>query len=140
MNYDFEIFSTLMIIPPLTKQSMAIFFRFIFRFMYNDTQNNICWCGIIIGHRHRRHHTGSHYNLSSSRQPRKLISVCNLILTQLNEIWKTTSIFSKMEEDLIFLLIEDYLNYFQIEGNLNILVNWRKHHFFPNGRWPHYSC
>ena len=34
--------------------------------------------------------------------PRTWFSVCNLILTQLDEIWKTTSIFLKMEDDLDF--------------------------------------
>jgi hypothetical protein len=38
-------------------------------------------------------------------------SVCNLILTQLDEIWKKTSIFLKMEENL---------NYFQMIDDLNI--------------------
>jgi hypothetical protein len=38
-------------------------------------------------------------------------SICNLILTQLDDIWKTTSIFLKMEDDL---------------------------NFFSNGRRPHF--
>ena len=42
----------------------------------------------------------------------------NLILTQLEEIWKTTSIVLKMEDNLKFLKMEDALN---------VLVN---------GRWP----
>ena len=56
---------------------------------------------------------------------------CNLILTQLDEIWKTTSIFLNMEDDLNFLLIEDDHNYFQIEDDLNILIY---------GRQPQHSC
>jgi hypothetical protein len=37
--------------------------------------------------------------------------VCNLILTQLDEIWKKTSIFLKMEDDLNFFQMEDNLNF-----------------------------
>ena len=42
-----------------------------------------------------------------------LIRVCNLILTQLDELWKTTSIFLKIEDDL---------NYFQMEDDLNFVI------------------
>jgi hypothetical protein len=35
--------------------------------------------------------------------------VCNIVSTQLDEIWKTTSIFLKMEEDLNFQKMEDDL-------------------------------
>ena len=45
----------------------------------------------------------------TSRQPRKLNSGMHLILTQLYEIWKNTSIFLKMEDDLNFLKMEDDL-------------------------------
>ena len=38
-------------------------------------------------------------------------SVCNLILTQLDEIWKKTSIFLKMEDNLNFFQMEDNLNF-----------------------------
>ena len=38
-------------------------------------------------------------------------SVCHLILTQLDEIWKTTSMFLKMVDDL---------NFFQMENDLNL--------------------
>jgi hypothetical protein len=43
--------------------------------------------------------------------PGSWFSVCNLMLTQLDELWKTTSIFLKMEDDL---------------------------NLFPNGRWPQF--
>jgi hypothetical protein len=73
------------------------------------TQNNFCWCGIIIGNNHttpqQQHHTGCNYDLGSSKQP-CWFSVCRLILTQLDNIWKMTSIFLKMEDDL-----EDSLHY-----------------------------
>ena len=41
------------------------------------------------------------------------------MLTQLDEIWKTTSIFLKMEENLKFLKMEDDLFWVQMEGNQN---------------------
>jgi hypothetical protein len=44
-----------------------------------------------------------------------LFSVYNFILTQLDEIWKTTSKCLKMEDDLVFR-IEDNLNF--VLGNL----------------------
>jgi hypothetical protein len=37
----------------------------------------------------------------------------NLILTQLNEIWKMTSIFVKIEDDLNLLTMKDDLNFFE---------------------------
>ena len=48
--------------------------------------------------------------------PGSWFSVCNLILTQLDELWKTTSIFLKMEDDLNFFQMEDDLNF--VLGNL----------------------
>ena len=42
--------------------------------------------------------------------------VYSLILTQLDELWKTTSIFLKMEDDLNFFQMEDDLNL--VLGNL----------------------
>ena len=46
--------------------------------------------------------------------PGSCFLVCSLILTQLEEIWKTTSIFLKMEDDLNFVLKkEDDLNFFE---------------------------
>ena len=40
-------------------------------------------------------------------------------LTQLKEIWKTTSIFLKMEDDLNFFLMEDDLDFFLMEDDLD---------------------
>ena len=61
-------------------------------------------------------------HVRSSRQTRKLIFfICNLILTQLDEIWKNTWMFSKIEYEL---------KYF---------VNGRRPHFFFNGRQSRYS-
>jgi hypothetical protein len=52
--------------------------------------------------------------------------VCNLILSQLDEIWKMTSIFLKMEDDLHFLKMEDNLFFFwKMEETLNFLENGR---------------
>jgi hypothetical protein len=65
------------------------------------TQDKITWSGIIIRNV-KPHHTGDHYHLGSIRQIGSGFSVCNIILTQLDEIWKTTSIFLKMEDDLSF--------------------------------------
>ena len=38
--------------------------------------------------------------------------VCNIGSTQLDEIWRTTPIFLKMEDDLSFLKMENDLNFF----------------------------
>ena len=48
--------------------------------------------------------------------PGNWFSVCNIILTKLDELWKTTSIFLKMEDDLNFFQMEDDLNF--VLGNL----------------------
>ena len=37
--------------------------------------------------------------------------VCNIGSTQLDQIWRTTSIFLKMEDDFNFLTMEDDLKY-----------------------------
>ena len=47
----------------------------------------------------------------------------NLVLTQIDEIWKTTSIFLKMHDDFNFFQLGDNLNF--ILGNLG-----RKMEFF----------
>ena len=47
----------------------------------------------------------------SSRQPKKLIFGMPPYFDQLDEIWKVTSIFLKMEDDLIFPIMEDDLNF-----------------------------
>ena len=49
--------------------------------------------------------------------------VYNLILTQQDEIWKTTLFFSKIEDDLNFL---------KVENDLNFLVNGRRPQLFSN--------
>jgi hypothetical protein len=41
--------------------------------------------------------------------------VCNLILTQLDEIWMTTSFCSQNGRQLHFSKVEDDLNFFKIE-------------------------
>jgi hypothetical protein len=73
--------------------------------------------------------------------------VCNLPLTQLDEIRKTSSIFLKMEDDLNFfengrrpqfLEMEDNLNFLEMEYNLNFLGKWKTTLIFLNGRRPHY--
>ena len=56
---------------------------------------------------------------------------CNIVSTQLDEIWKTTYICLKMEDDLnfflkwkmtsIFLKIKDDFNFLTMEYNLNLL-------------------
>ena len=55
--------------------------------------------------------------------------VCNLILTQLDEIWKTTSIFWKMEDDLIFCKTEDDLHFVKMVDNLDFFLHRRRPHF-----------
>ena len=72
-------------------------------------------------------------------------SVCNLILTQLDEIWKMTSIFFKMEDNLIFWKIENDLNclengrqpqlFWNLKTTSNFNENEKQPHFFLNGRW-----
>ena len=68
-------------------------------------------------HHHHHHHTTTtppewlHFEPLPGNL-RSWVLVCNLILTQLEEIWKTTSIFLKMEDDLNFLKMEDDLNSF----------------------------
>ena len=49
-------------------------------------------------------------------------SVCNLILTQLDEIWKTTLIFLKMEDDLNCFTMEDNLKSFQMTDDINFVL------------------
>ena len=53
-------------------------------------------------------------------------SLCSLILIQPEEIWKTTSMFLKMEDNLNFLKKEDDLNPFLMEDNLNVFANERQ--------------
>ena len=47
---------------------------------------NFCWCGIIIGKKTQKHH--HHHDVITIRAVQG-----NLILTQQDEIWKTTYIF-----------------------------------------------
>ena len=54
--------------------------------------------------------------------------VCNFVSTQLDEIWKTTSI-GEMEDNLIFLTMEDDLKYLKIEDDLNFW-KWKMTSFF----------
>ena len=58
------------------------------------------WCDHIMQWNPLHHPTETFKALPGN--PGSWFSVCNLILTQLDEIWKTTSIFLKMEDDLIF--------------------------------------
>jgi hypothetical protein len=98
-----------------------------------------------------------------SGDPESWLSVCNHILTQLDEIWKTTSIFLKMEDDLFFSSnwrqpqfysrqprklifakqhclnptrwdMEDDHNFFLTEDDLFILENYRQPQLFWNRR------
>jgi hypothetical protein len=77
------------------------------------------WCGIIIGKKttttpHHHHTTPPPHHTTTTPEwlhfkqlPGNLVSwvfVCSLI-SQLEEIWKTTSIFLKMEDDLNFLFL-----------------------------------
>ena len=67
-------------------------------------------------------------------------SVCNLILTQLDKLWKTTSIFLKIKDDLNFLQMDDDLNF--VLGNIvstQLDEIWKKTSiFFEKGRQPQY--
>ena len=94
----------------------------------------------------------------TSRQPRKLIFGMHLDITQLKEIWRTTSIFLKMEDDLnffgnwkttsIFLKMVDNLNFFENGKQLHFFSKWKTTLIFwkwkttlilfENGRGPQY--
>ena len=85
-------------------------------------------------------------------------SVCNLILTQLDKLWKTTSIFLKIKDDLNFFQMYDDLNFvlgnivstqldeiwkktsifLKKEDNLNIMKMEDNLNFFENGKRPEF--
>ena len=58
-------------------------------------------------------------------------SVCNLILTKLDDIWKMTSFFVKWKTTSIFSQMEDDLNFF---SPVNVSL-----HFFQKGRQSQFS-
>jgi hypothetical protein len=57
--------------------------------------------------------------------------VCNIASTQQDEIWKMTSTFLEME---------DNLNFFENGRQHQFFENGRQQFFFENGRQPRYSC
>ena len=67
-------------------------------------------------------------------------SVCNLILTQPDKLWKTTSIFLKIKDDLNFFQMDDDLNF--VLGNIaSSPTKWNMKedlNFFENGRQPQF--
>ena len=85
-------------------------------------------------------------------------AVCNLILTQLDKLWKTTSIFLKIKDDLNFFQMDDDLNFvlgnivstqldeiwkktsifLKKEDNLNIMKMEDNLNFFENGKRPEF--
>ena len=87
------------------------------------TQNYFCWGGIIYYYDTRSHYILSHLQATWEAGFVTLFLVCNIILNHLKEIWEKTSIFLKIKEDL---------NFFQMEEDLNIVLNG----IFSNGRQP----
>ena len=90
------------------------------------------------------HHTAPNHHVITFKAVQSNLgswfSVCNLNITQLEEIWMTTSIFLKMEEDLNIFengRRPQYLWKFKttsiflkVEDNLNIFENVRRPQYF----------
>ena len=75
----------------------------------------------------------------NGRQPQFCSSwflVCNIISTQLDEIWKTTSIFLKIKYDLIFFWKSKTTSIFDTGRRPKFFEDGRRPHFYLNGRQP----
>ena len=64
--------------------------------------------------------------------------VCKLILTQLDNIWKMTTIFLKMEDGLNFFQLEDNLIDFKCKTIFIFLGIWITTSMFDNVRWSNF--
>ena len=65
-----------------------------------------------------------HHNTSEIISIRAVLGMQPYFKT-LDEIWKTTSIFSKMEDNLNFLKMEDDLILFEIGIQPNLFIKWK---------------
>ena len=88
---------------------------------HKTKQNNLVGVVLLSVKKTTPHHSTTMMWLHFKQLPGNLGSrffVCSLILTQLEEIWKTTSIFLKMEDDLNSFLKEDdlCLNYIPLHS------------------------
>jgi hypothetical protein len=96
----------------------------------NPKQLKTTFVGVVLlsvrkNHHHHHHHHGVITFKAVLGNPGSCFLGCNLILTHLDDILKTTSFFSRMEDNLNFFKKEEDLNFFKMEST-SIFSKWKK--------------
>ena len=109
------------------------------------TQDNLKQLGVVLLSVRKNHHTTKphHYHVITFKAVQSNLGswflVCNLNITQLEEIWKTTSIFLKMKDlnnfengrrPQYFWKCKTTSIFLKMEDDLNIFENVRRPQYF----------